>query len=50
VYETGWKVEAQLRWFWAVVTGQITFCEIYPALVCAASVHSGSPVRGLVDP
>ena len=28
--ETGWKVEAQLRWLWAVVTGQITFCEILP--------------------
>jgi transposase len=26
--ETGWKVEAQLRWLWAVVTEQITFCEI----------------------
>ena len=28
--ETGWKVEAQLRWLWAVVTGEITFCEILP--------------------
>jgi transposase len=28
--ETGWKVEAQLRWLWAVVTEQITFCEILP--------------------
>jgi len=28
--ETGWKVEAQLRWLWAVVTEQITFCEIRP--------------------
>lgn len=28
--ETGWKVEAQLRWLWAVVTNQITFCEILP--------------------
>jgi len=28
--ETGWKVEAQLRWLWAVVTDQITFCEILP--------------------
>lgn len=26
--ETGWKVEAQLRWLWAVVTEQITYCEI----------------------
>lgn len=28
--ETGWKVEAQLRWLWAVVTEQVTFCEILP--------------------
>jgi transposase len=28
--ETGWKVEAQLRWRWAVVTEQVTFCEILP--------------------
>ena len=28
--ETGWKVEAQLRWLWAVVTEQITYCEILP--------------------
>jgi transposase len=28
--ETGWKVEAQLRWLWAVVAEQITFCEILP--------------------
>jgi transposase len=28
--ETGWKVEAQLRWLWAVVTDQVTFCEILP--------------------
>jgi len=28
--ETGWKVEAQLRWLWTVVTEQVTFCEILP--------------------
>jgi transposase len=28
--ETGWKVEAQLHWLWAVVTEQVTFCEIRP--------------------
>lgn len=28
--ETGWKVEAQLRWLWTVVTDEITFCEILP--------------------
>jgi transposase len=28
--ETGWKVDAQLRWLWAVVTEQVTFCEILP--------------------
>ena len=28
--ETGWKVEAQLRWLWAVVTEPITYCEILP--------------------
>ena len=28
--ETGWKVDAQLRWLWGVVTAQITYCEILP--------------------
>jgi hypothetical protein len=28
--ETGWKVGARLRWLWAVLTGQATFCEILP--------------------
>jgi transposase len=28
--ETGWKVEAQLRWLWTVVGEQVTFCEILP--------------------
>ena len=28
--ETGWKVEAQLRWLWAVVTERVTYCEILP--------------------
>jgi len=28
--ETGWKVEAQLRWLWVVVTERVTFCEILP--------------------
>jgi transposase len=28
--ETGWKVDAQLRWLWGVVTEQITYCEILP--------------------
>jgi transposase len=28
--ETGWKVEAQLRWLWAVVTEEVTFCEVLP--------------------
>jgi transposase len=28
--ETGWKVNAQLRWLWGVVTEQITYCEILP--------------------
>ena len=28
--ETGWKVDAQLRWLWGVVTQQITYCEILP--------------------
>jgi len=28
--ETSWKVEAQLQWLWAVVTEQVTFCEILP--------------------
>ena len=26
--ETSWKVDAQLRWLWAVVTEEVTFCEI----------------------
>ena len=28
--ETGWKVEAQLRWLWVVVNQQVTFCDILP--------------------
>src|SRR5260370_14104544 len=28
--ETGWKVDAQLHWLWAVVTEQLTYCEILP--------------------
>ena len=32
VDETGWKVDARLRWLWAVATEQITFCEILPGL------------------
>ena len=28
--ETGWKVDAQLRWLWGVVTEHITYCEILP--------------------
>ena len=28
--ETGWKVEAQLHWLWAVVTEQMTYCQILP--------------------
>ena len=35
--ETGWKVEAQLRWLWAVITEQITFCEILPGRGFAAA-------------
>src|ERR1700722_20291177 len=30
VDETGWNVEAQLRWLWVVVSEQVTFCEILP--------------------
>jgi transposase len=28
--ETGWNVEAQLRWLWVVANEQITFCDILP--------------------
>src|SRR5262249_58031585 len=28
--ETGWNVEAQLRWLWVVVSEQVTFCDILP--------------------
>jgi transposase len=28
--ETGWNVDAQLCWLWAVVTAQITYCEVLP--------------------
>jgi hypothetical protein len=47
--ETGWKVEAQLHWLWAVVTEQITFCEILPGRGFRAS-GIGNRVRGLVNP
>jgi len=28
--ETGWRVDAQLRWLWAVISEQVTFCDILP--------------------
>jgi hypothetical protein len=28
--ETGWNVAAQLRWFWVVVSEQVTFCDTLP--------------------
>ena len=28
--ETGWRVEGQLRWLWAVVSERVTFCDILP--------------------
>ena len=28
--ETGWRVDAKLRWLWAVVGEQVTFCDILP--------------------
>jgi transposase len=28
--ETGWNVEAQLRWLWVVVSQPVTFCDILP--------------------
>ena len=28
--ETGWNVDAQLRWLWVVVTEHVTFCDILP--------------------
>jgi transposase len=28
--ETGWNVEAQLRWLWVVVSEQFTYCDILP--------------------
>jgi transposase len=45
--ETGWKVEAQLRWLWTVVTGQITFCDILPGRGFAeASAMLGAEYAG----
>jgi transposase len=28
--ETGWRVDAQLRWLWAAVSERVTFCDILP--------------------
>src|SRR6266567_5743103 len=28
--ETSWRVDAQLRWLWAVVSETVTFCDILP--------------------
>ena len=39
--ETGWKVEAQLRWLWAVVTEQITYMNASIALRFHASSRAG---------
>jgi hypothetical protein len=30
IHETGWPVDAQLRWLWAVVSEQVTVCDILP--------------------
>lgn len=30
VDETGWRVDAQLRWLWAVVSEQVVVCDILP--------------------
>jgi len=30
VDETGWRVDAQLRWLWAVLSETVTFCDILP--------------------
>jgi len=40
--ETGWKVDAQLRWLWGVVTRHITYCEILPGRgFCRGGVDTG---------
>ena len=38
--ETSWRVDAQLRWLWAVVSERVTFCDILPGrgLEQAASI------------
>src|SRR5207249_3244929 len=28
--ETGWRVEAQLRWLWVAVSEKVTYCDILP--------------------
>jgi Transposase IS66 family len=28
--ETGWRVDAQLRWLWAVANETLVFCDILP--------------------
>lgn len=30
VDETGWKVDAQLRWLWVAVSEQVTLCDVLP--------------------
>ena len=49
--ETGWKVEAQWRWLWAVVTEQITLCETLPGRGLAeAAARFPLAVKRLLEP
>ena len=40
--ETGWNVEAQLRWLWVVVSEEVTFCDILPG----RSFHEAASLLG----
>jgi len=50
--ETGWRVDAQLRWLWAVVSESVTLCDILSGrgvlalkliFACAWANRSASP-------
>jgi hypothetical protein len=39
--ETGWNVDAQLRWLWVAVSTQVTFCDILPGRGDGWLTHDG---------
>ena len=48
--ETGWNVEAQLRWLWVVVSEEVTFCDILPDGVFTKPLRYWVPITRAGSP